>query len=97
MKINKKINKINSLAESLRVAGEGSRIKILCKLFDKKKICVSSMAKELNISVAITSHHFKELAKAKLVSSERNGKETCYFISKNPLASDLKRFICKYK
>ena len=96
-KIEEKVKKINCLAECLRVAGEGSRIKMLCALFSRKKVCVSDMAKELDMSVAITSHHFKELTKAGLVDCERSGKEVCYFVAKTPLVSDLKRFICRHK
>ncbi len=97
MNKHKKAKKIDCLAKSLKVAGEENRIKILCTLIEQKKICVSDMAKELNASVAITSHHFQELYRAGLVESKREGKNICYYLQDSPLVTDLKRFICKYK
>lgn len=81
----------------MRAAGEGNRLKIMCMLFKKEKMCVSDTAKELGMSVATASHHFQELARVGLVDFERNGKTICYFVSKAPLVKDLKNFICKHK
>ncbi len=89
--------KTSRLAKFLRVAGDENRIRIMCLLFKRKKICVSDIAEELSISVAISSHHLQELLKAGIVLSERNGKEICYFLAKSALVSDFKKFICKYK
>lgn len=97
MKKEKKSKKIDHLAKSLKVAGEESRIKIICTLIEQEKICVSDMAKKLNMSIAISSHHFKELHRAGLVKSKREGKTICYYLNNSPLVADLKRFICKYK
>lgn len=92
-----KEKKVNALAKSLKTAGEESRLKMLCMLFNHKDMCVSDMAEKLKMSVAIASHHLNELAKVGLVSSKRDGKMTCYSLAKSEVAKDLKRFICKYK
>jgi DNA-binding transcriptional ArsR family regulator len=89
--------RLNDLAKLMRTSGDESRLKILCILFSKKKVCVSDIAKELNMSVAIVSHHLKALLHQDLLLSKREGKRVCYELSKDPFVKDLKKFICKYK
>ena len=93
----KRKKKIELLAKKLRVAGDCSRLKILCLIFSDKKVCVSDIAKDLGMSVAITSHHLQSLAKEELLLSNREGKKICYSLSKNDMVTDLKKFICRYK
>ena len=93
----KQPKKIDLLAKKLQTAGNPSRLKILCYLFRMNKACVSDIAGELDMSVALISHHLQELAKEDLLRSVREGKKICYALSNNRLTADLKRFICKYK
>ena len=93
----KQPKKIDLLAKKLQTAGNPSRLKILCYLFKKDKACVSDIAGELNMSIALISHHLQELAKKDLLRSVREGKKICYVLSNNHLTADLKKFICKYK
>ena len=88
---------LNELAKLMRISGDESRLKILCIIFEKKKICVSDMAEELNMSVAIVSHHLQVMSKQNLVSPIREGKNICYELSKDQFVKDLKKFVCKYK
>ena len=88
---------LNELAKLMRTAGDESRLKILCVIFNDKKVCVSDIAKKLNMSVAIVSHHLQVMSKEKLVLPLREGKRICYELPKKPFVMDLKRFICKYK
>jgi len=92
-----KQQKIESLAKKIQTAGDPSRLKILCCIFNTKKACVSDIALELGMSVAVTSHHLKTLAKEGLLESERDGKKICYTLSKENVVADLRDFICKYK
>jgi len=85
------------LSKKFKALGDENRLKILCVIFAKKKICVSEIAKELKISVAIVSHHLKALEKVGIVSPLRTGKNVCYLLLKNSFASDLRRLVCKYK
>lgn len=89
--------RLNELAKLMRTAGDESRLKILCIIFSKKKICVSDIAKELDMSVAIVSHHLQVMAHEGLVLPLREGKRICYDLSIDPFVTDLKKFICKYK
>ena len=89
--------RLNELAKLMRTVGDESRLKILCVIFNDKKICVSDIAEELNMSVAIVSHHLQVMAKEDLVVARREGKRICYELPKGPFVKDLKKFICKYK
>jgi DNA-binding transcriptional ArsR family regulator len=88
---------LNELAKLMRTAGDESRLKILCVIFSKKKVCVSDMAKDLDMSIAIVSHHLQALSREGLVVPMREGKKICYKLPLNPFVKDLKKFICKYK
>lgn len=88
---------LNELAKIMRTAGDENRLKILCVIFSRKKICVSDIAEELNISVAIVSHHLQVMSKESLVIPVREGKRICYKLPKDQFVKDLKRFVCKYK
>ena len=88
---------LNELAKLMRTAGDESRLKILCIIFNNKKICVSEIAKELGLSVAIVSHHLQVMSKEKLVIPVREGKNVCYMLPKDQFIKDLKKFVCKYR
>lgn len=88
---------LNELAKLMRIAGDESRLKILCTIFGKKKVCVSDIANELDMSIAITSHHLQIMSHEGLLTSVREGKRICYELPKEPFVKDLKKFICKYK
>ncbi|MEI7810584.1 MAG: metalloregulator ArsR/SmtB family transcription factor [bacterium] len=89
--------RLNELAKLMRTAGDESRLKILCVIFNEKKICVSDIARTLDMSVAIVSHHLQVMAGEKLVVKIREGKNICYELPKDAFIKDLKKFICKYK
>ena len=89
--------RLNVLAKLMRTAGDESRLKILCVIFNKKKVCVSDIAKDLNMSIAIVSHHLQALSHEGLLLSVREGKRICYELPVEPFVNDLKKFICKYK
>ena len=93
----KKSKEIENLAQKLQTAGDPSRLKILCYLFDAKRACVSDIASDLGVTVASASHHLQTLARVGLLESEREGKKICYLLPRGKLVLDLKKFICKYK
>ncbi len=97
MTIKNKQNNMKILARRLKIVGDPSRIKILCLIFNNHKMCVSDIAKELKMSIAIVSHHLQFLAKEGLLERSREGKNICYLFTKDNLNLDLKKFICKYK
>jgi ArsR family transcriptional regulator len=86
-----------SLSKQFKALSDENRLKILCIIYDHKKVCVSDIAEKLNISVAIVSHHLHALSKVGIVTPNREGKRICYLLLKTPFAADLKRLVCKYK
>ena len=90
-------NKIEALAKKLLIAGDSTRLKILCIIFDNKKVCVSEIAKRLEMNIAIVSHHLQSLAKTGFLESNREGKQICYSLLKSRFNTDLKNFICRNK
>ena len=88
---------LNELAKRMRTAGDENRLRILCVIFTKKNICVSSIAEELGLSIATVSHHLQVMAQDGLVVPLREGKRVCYELPKDEFVKDLKKFICKYK
>lgn len=89
--------KISYLAGLLRAAAEKNRLKILCRIFDKEKICVSQIARSAKLSVAVSSHHLRVLARRGILKPVRQGKRICYEVSDSRFVLDLKKLICKYR
>ncbi len=89
--------RLNELAKLMRTAGDESRLRILCIIYGRKKVCVSDIAKELGMSVAIVSHHLQVMSKEKLVVPVREGKMVCYVLPEDQFVKDLKKFVCKYR
>jgi DNA-binding transcriptional ArsR family regulator len=88
---------LNELAKLMRIVGDENRLKILCVIFRVHKICVTDIAKELELSVAIVSHHLQVMAEEELLIPSQEGKCIYYQLPQKPFVSDLKKLICKYK
>ncbi len=87
---------LNVLARYLKTAGDAQRIRIICYLMKNGEICVTDIAKGLNVSIATTSHHLQVMAKEELVIPVRKGKRICYKLPKTALMNGLKKFICAH-
>ncbi len=81
-------------AKILELAGDETRIRILCALFEHTDICVSDIAGCLKMSVAAVSHHLQMLQEFDIVSTRREGKKICYSLHKTPLIKYIRQFIC---
>ena len=81
-------------ARILALAGDETRIRILCTLFEYKNVCVTDIAKTLKMSVASVSHHLQMLSENELVVTRREGKNICYSLNKHPLIKYIRQFIC---
>jgi len=97
MSVKSKPQKLAALARQLQTASESTRLQILCLIFNKKKACVSDIAKGLKLGIAAVSHHLQALSKEKLLFSKREGKKICYILKDTNFVNDLRNLICKYK
>lgn len=87
---------IRTLARRLALAGDATRLSVVCALMREKGACVSELAVTTGESVATVSHHLRALAREGLVEHRREGKRVCYALSHDPFAADLRRLACKY-
>lgn len=68
---------ISELADTFKVFGDNTRIRILWALFSRE-LSVSDIAEELGMSQSAISHQLKTLKDARLIKSRRDGKNTFY-------------------
>ncbi len=68
--------------------GEPNRFKILSLLHKELVLCVSDVAKRVDLSVANTSHHLQVMEEEGLVSCEPDGRCRLYRIV-HPLVGDI--------
>lgn len=87
---------ITVLARRFAIAGDATRLAVVCALLSRRGMCVSDIARMTGNSVATVSHHLRTLARAGLVTPLRDGKRMCYVPSRDPFAADLRRLVCKY-
>ena len=68
------------LAELFKVFGDSTRIRILFVLFEAE-VCVSDLAKALNMTQSAISHQLRILKQNKLGKSRREGKSIFYSLA----------------
>lgn len=84
-------------ARLLGLAGDPTRIRVLCFMFEYKKACVSDIAESLEMSIASISHHLQVMRDNGFFTMERMGQNICYILVENPFISQLKELICGTK
>ncbi len=65
------------LAEVFHLIGDPNRLRIVFACLDEP-VCVSDMAAQLGLSPSLVSHHLRLLRAARLLGSERRGKQLYY-------------------
>ena len=65
---------IEQLADLFSLLGDQTRLHIVLACLDEP-ITVSDIAKKLNLSTSLISHHLRLLRAARVVSGERQGKQ----------------------
>lgn len=78
----------------LALAGDETRIRILCFLFEYGEACVSDIAESVDASVNSVSHHLRLMKDNGLLESERMGTSICYKLVKSEFINNLKKAIC---
>lgn len=88
-------NDLIKKARLLALAGDRTRIRILCFMFRFKKACVSDIARSLDLSIACVSHHLRVMRDNGFFTSERRGNNICYILAENNFIKNLENIICK--
>lgn len=84
-------------ARLLSLAGDETRIRILCFMFRHKKACVGDIAKSLNMTLPSISHHLRIMKDNGFFVTERTGISICYALSDDDFIKSLKKLICDTK
>ena len=71
---------VTILAETFRLMGDPSRLRILLYCLQSPR-SVGDIAKSLNLSQTLVSHHLRLLRGARLVRSERQAKQIFYEVA----------------
>lgn len=83
---------IKKTAETFKVLGNRSRIKILLELAEEEK-CVHEISEETNQSFSNVSHHLKTLRDNRLVDYRKEGRHKYYQIKDDHVLKILKECI----
>ncbi|MGN0181869.1 MAG: ArsR/SmtB family transcription factor [Candidatus Ornithomonoglobus sp.] len=70
-------NTVNRLADTFKIFGDNTRIRILWALFSQE-LSVSDISDKLDMSQSAISHQLRTLKQARLIKSRRDGKNTFY-------------------
>ena len=81
-------------AKLLSIAGDTTRIRIFCFMFEHKEACVSDIAGALDMSVAAVSHHLQLMKESGLFETERVGQTICYSLVNTTFTKQLKKMVC---
>lgn len=81
-------------ARYLTLAGDETRIRILCFLFEYGEACVSDIAESVGASVNTASHHLRIMKDNGVLESERMGTSICYKLVESEFMNNLKKAIC---
>lgn len=86
--------RLTKRARLLSIAGDDTRIRIFCFLFEYGEGCVSDIAESLDISVNTASHHLRMMKDVGLLASERMGMNICYKLVRDEFVNNLEKAIC---
>jgi len=83
---------INRASMVLRSINNKVRQNILGYIYDKEKVGVTELYKDLKLEQSVASLHLSILRKEGVVSTERNCKQVYYSINNNRI-TDIKKFV----
>lgn len=82
-------NTIQQLADTFKILGDNTRIKILTVL-SRQEMCVCDIAETLEMGQSTISHQLRVLRGAKLVKFRKEGKEAWYSLDDNHVVDLLR-------
>lgn len=93
-KRNRNEESTKELARMLSIAGDATRLSILCFMFEKEEACVSEVADAIDSSVATASYHLNKMADNDFFTRHRDGNAICYRIVESDFIHKLRPLIC---
>ena len=75
--VNLEINQTFDLAETFGLLADTTRLSIVLECMDRE-VSAGEIANSLNVSPSLVSHHLRLLRSARIVRSERRGKQIFY-------------------
>lgn len=81
-------------ARLLELAGDPTRLRILCFMFERKEACVSTIAQALGESIANISRHLQIMRDNGYFETERRGTTICYRLIRNDFTRQLRKIVC---
>lgn len=88
-------SELTKRARLMSIAGDETRIRIFCFMFEYGEACVSDIAESLGVPVNTVSHHLRMMKDVGLLMSERMGVNICYKLVRNDLINNLEKVICE--
>lgn len=86
------LEKVSKATTAFKILSDPTRFRILSLLFGSVgELCVTDIAKTVNISHSAASHQLSKLEAHGIVSSYRDGQTVCYEVNDNELVNNLKR------
>ena len=85
---------IERRAKVLSLAGDSTRLRILCLMFAYKQACVSDIAVSLGESVANISQHLQVMKDNGFFVTERKGNNICYRLVPDGFVQRLHPLVC---
>lgn len=82
------------LARLLALAGDPTRLRILCFMFQYGEACVSDIAESLDMNITAVSHHLQVMRDNGYFETERQGNMICYTLKEDRFTKDLKKLVC---
>ena len=82
-------------ARLLSLAGDETRIRIFCFMFEYDEGCVSDIAESLGVNVNTVSHHLRMMKDVGILTSEKMGTNVCYKLIVDDFSENLKAAICE--
>lgn len=79
-------DKLDEAANMLRAAAHPIRMGIIDLLQGEKRLTVTEIYEALNIEQAVASHHLRILKDRGILNSQRDGKNTYYFLKHQRLS-----------
>lgn len=87
---------LSVIAETYRLLGDPTRLKILLACLTEPK-CVNDVASEVGITGSLTSHHLRLLRGARLVRSERQGRQIFYCAADDHVNGMLTEMVAHFR